>query len=161
MLAASFAALGILFCKNVFKAALLLLCCLLALAAVYVLSFAEFVAVTQVLVYAGGIVVVIIFGIMLTTKLLGTALIVKNGNILPGALAGIALFALLIKFFSEGFINDESQQVRSFDDNISETGVQLMTNYVLPFELAGILLLMALIGAGVITASIKKTGKIS
>jgi NADH-quinone oxidoreductase subunit J len=52
-----------------FHGALLLITCLLALAGIYVIAFAEFVAVTQILVYAGGILVVIIFGIMLTTNL--------------------------------------------------------------------------------------------
>src|SRR5207253_2250665 len=67
-------ALGILFIKNVFKGALLLLICLLSIASLYVFMFAEFVAVTQIMIYAGGVVIVIIFGIMLTTRLSGEAL---------------------------------------------------------------------------------------
>ena len=57
------AALGILFARRLFHAALLLLVCFLAVAGIYAISFAEWVAVTQILVYAGGVVVIIIFGI--------------------------------------------------------------------------------------------------
>lgn len=152
--------IGILFVKNVFKAALLLLVCLLSLAAIYVLSFAEFIAVAQILVYAGGIVVVIIFGIMLTTKLTGKPLEVKNGNLFAGLLASLLLASFLIKYQSLTFSNQKIEG-RIDGSVVVKTGTELMTTYVLPFELAGLLLLMALVGAAVITASIKESKKTS
>lgn len=160
ILIAAASATSILLSKNVFKAALLLLVCLLSLAAVYILSFAEFVAVAQILVYAGGIVVVVIFGIMLTTKLTGKPLEVKNGNLFAGLLASILLASLLIKYQSVTFGNQRAEGVVE-ENVVSQTGTELMTTHVLPFELAGLLLLMALIGAAVITASIKESKKIS
>src|SRR5687767_9782869 len=89
MLLAAISAGAIVFSKNVFKSALFLLICLLSIAALYVLSFAEFLAVAQVLIYAGGILVIIIFGIMLTTRISGRPLVVENTNIFSGAIAGI------------------------------------------------------------------------
>jgi NADH:ubiquinone oxidoreductase subunit 6 (subunit J) len=91
-------ALGIVFSKNVFRSALLLLVSLLSVAAIYVLSFAEFIAVTQILIYAGGILVVIIFGIMLTTKISGRPLVVENTHLFSGAVAGISLLVLLVRY---------------------------------------------------------------
>lgn len=145
-------ALGIVFSKNVFKSALLLLVSLLSIAAIYVLSFAEFVGVTQILIYAGGILVVIIFGIMLTTKISGRPLVVDNTHIFSGAAAGITLFVLLIW-------NLPSLPTQGADtlpaENISVIGLRIMSDYSLPFEVAGFLLLIALVGAAVVTSHLK------
>ena len=62
---AAISSIALVFIRNVFYGALLLISCLLALAGIYVLAFAEFIAVTQIMVYAGGILVVIILGIKL------------------------------------------------------------------------------------------------
>jgi NADH:ubiquinone oxidoreductase subunit 6 (subunit J) len=155
---AGLSALGILFVTNVFKGALLLLTSLLSLAAVYVFAFAEFVAVTQVMIYAGGIVVVIIFGIMLTTKISGAALKVENANLFSGILVSGALLVLLVRFLSQP-LKTNGGEIKA-TNNISATGINLMTDYVLPFELAGLLLLMALVGAAIIAASMDKPKKV-
>jgi NADH-quinone oxidoreductase subunit J len=149
---AAIASVAILLSKNVFKSALFLLICLLSLAGIYVLAFAEFLAVTQVLVYAGGILVVIIFGIMLTTRISGKPLVVDNGNIFGGILAGIGVFVLLAKYLPrKSFIKSDNAKA----ETISEFGLQVFIDYSLPFEVAGLLLLIALIGAGVITSHLK------
>lgn len=142
---------AILFSKNVFKSALFLLTCLLSVAALYVLSFAEFLAVTQILIYAGGILVVIIFGIMLTTRLSGRPLIVDNTNLFGGIIAGLGLFWLLVYNLPPGTPGEQSVN----PENIDVTGLVLFRDYSLPFEIAGILLLVALIGAAVITSHLK------
>lgn len=152
---AALSAVGMLFVKNVFKAALMLLVCLLSLAGIYVLAFAEFLAVTQIMIYAGGILVVIIFGVMLTAKISGKPLEVTHNNILSGLIAGIALAILLIKLYSSPFLVTHGTQ--GHDENIvTETGIQLMSTFVLPFEVAGVLLLMSLIGAAVVVSSFNK-----
>src|SRR6188768_2149670 len=81
-------ALCILFTKNVFYAALLLIICLLSIAGIYIMANAEFLAVTQILIYAGGVLVLIIFGVMLTTRISGKPLVVKNDNWFAGSLVG-------------------------------------------------------------------------
>ncbi len=77
-LLAAVAAVAILVVRNVFYGALWLLTCLLSVAAIYVLANAEFVAVTQILIYAGGIAVVILFGVMLTSRVAGVPLVVQR-----------------------------------------------------------------------------------
>ncbi|HTE30408.1 MAG TPA: NADH-quinone oxidoreductase subunit J [Chryseolinea sp.] len=144
-------AIALIFTRNVFHGALMLIGTLLAIAGIYVMAFAEFLAVTQILVYAGGILVVIIFGTMLTTKLSGKPLAVANGNQLPGVLAGAGLFTLLIYFLSKEFSFDVAPpRIASLD----ELGIGLMTSYALPFEVVGIVLLIALVGAAVIASTL-------
>lgn len=146
------AAGAILFSRNVFKAALYLLTCLLSIAALYVLSFAEFLAVTQILIYAGGILVVIIFGIMLTTKISGRPLVVEHANFVSGVVAGTGLFILLIGYLPS---TQRGEGNGLFPENIQVMALAIFSAYSLPFEIAGLLLLIALIGAAVITSHLK------
>ncbi|MEX1239311.1 MAG: NADH-quinone oxidoreductase subunit J [Cyclobacteriaceae bacterium] len=152
ILLAAISAGAIVFSGDVFKSALLLLTCLLSIAALYVLSFAEFIAVTQILIYAGGILVIIIFGIMLTTKISGQALTVQNTNIFSGGIAGIGLLTLLVRYLPD-IPPAESKGLQPQD--ISVIGLKIFSLYSLPFEIAGLLLLVALVGAAVITSHLK------
>jgi NADH-quinone oxidoreductase subunit J len=158
LLTAAASAIGILFSKNVFKAALLLLLCLLSVAALYVMAFAEFVAITQILIYAGGLVIVIIFGIMITTNLTGKPLQVSHSNLFSGILVGCLLLGLLINLIA----GPEAAPVTSAGvpaTSLEIIGVNLITKFALPFELTGVLLLVSLIGAAVV-ASFMKSKKI-
>jgi NADH:ubiquinone oxidoreductase subunit 6 (subunit J) len=148
-------ALGILLSQNIFKAALMLLACLLSVAALFVFSFAEFVAITQILIYAGGVLVLIIFGIMLTSKLAGKPLEVKNSNVFSGTLLAVAALAVISIFlYDENRFETNPVEMRS--PPVQQIGIELMTSFSLPFELAGILLLIALIGAAVFTSFLKE-----
>jgi NADH:ubiquinone oxidoreductase subunit 6 (subunit J) len=140
--------------KNVFKGALLLLVCLLAIAGIYVLSFAEFVAVTQILIYAGGIMVVIIFGIMLTSKIAGKSLEAGSSNVFSAILAGVLLFGVLIYLF-RNFLSLSASDFLEKENQVENIGINLMTTHSFPFELSGILLLVSLIGAAVVTSFMK------
>jgi NADH:ubiquinone oxidoreductase subunit 6 (subunit J) len=151
---AAFSAIGILLIKNVFKAALLLLLCLLALAALYVLAFADFVATTQILIYAGGILVVIIFGIMLTSKLSGRPQGIDHAHIFGGTLVALPLCILLIISITKAPTPPMPAYMPTAG-NLQVIGMNFMTDFALPFELAGILLLVALIGAAVTTSFLK------
>lgn len=154
---AGLSSFGILVIRNVFHGALLLLACLLAVAGLYVLLFAELLAVTQILVYAGGILVVIIFGIMLTTKLSGKPLVVTDNKWLAGAMVGVPLFYLLANFILHEKLatpTPDAPTDRKWS-SINSIGIDFMTDYLLPFEIAGLLLLIALVGAAVM-ASFRK-----
>jgi NADH:ubiquinone oxidoreductase subunit 6 (subunit J) len=157
-LAAAVSAIGILLSKNVFKSALMLLCCLLSIAAIFVLAFAEFVAVAQILIYAGGVMIVVIFGIMLTSKISGKPLTVTNGNIFGGAIISGGLFALLANFIFAGLSLSPTQTIDT-TSSIETIGIGLITTFSLPFEIAGILLLAALVGAAIASSTLnsKKT----
>ena len=150
-LLAAFGALAILFSRNVFKSAMYLLVTLLSIAALYVLTYAEFLAVTQILIYAGGITILIIFGIMLTTRITGQPLVVRNTHILSGSLAAIALFIVLIKFISPL----APVQCTMGPTHIGHIGLQIFSTYSLPFEVAGVLLLISLVGAAVVASHLK------
>jgi len=150
-------AAGILFARGLFHAALLLLVCFLGVAGIYAVSFAEWVAVTQILVYAGGIVVIIIFGIMLTARMSERPTAVANSRWLSGALLGLSAMGFLITLYLRGAFGlgvmpaSDAQYTM-----VNRFGIALMTDYVLPFEVAGVLLLITLVGAAVIAATRNK-----
>jgi len=148
-LLAAMAAFGVLLTKHVFYGALLAIVCLLALAGIYVLLYAEFVAVAQILVYAGGILVVILFGIMLTSKISGRPLVVTNRNVFSGALAAVSLFGILVIQFKDLVLPVSAPNPAG----MTQIGTDLMTVFVLPFEIGGILLLVALLGAAATATS--------
>lgn len=148
---AALATVSLLFVRHVFYGALLLIITLLALAGLYVLSLAEFLAVTQILVYAGGILVIIIFAIMLTAQLNGKPLQIDHRNRVPGALIGLPLAAIMIALIAGQFPLDVQYYGQAF--SISTIGVLLLSEYALPFEATGVVLLVALVGAAVIASS--------
>jgi NADH-quinone oxidoreductase subunit J len=157
---AAISAASILFVRNVFYGALLLIVCLLSIAGIYVISNAEFIAVTQILIYAGGVLVLIIFGIMLTTRISGKPLLVKNHNWFAGALVGLPILILLLTLFSEtSFYTSNQSAIEQRYTSINQIGILLMTDYMFPFEIAGVLLLIALIGAAVTASSFNTTKK--
>jgi len=152
-------AVAILFTRNVLYAALLLIICLLSLAGVYIMTGAEFIGISQILIYAGGVLVLIIFGIMLTGRVAGKPLEADSKNMFIGSLVGLGFLLLLtyaINLTTFNFLpppSDTDQQ-----HHVEKIGVLIMSDYVAPFELAGILLLISLVGAAVI-ASVTKTKK--
>ncbi len=146
-------ALFILFSKNLIYAAFALFLAFLGMAALYVLAGADFLAVTQIMVYVGGVLVLLIFGIMLTQKAnKGAASSSPNKVVVLmkrefwGFLIGISVFGFLsyiilsANFVMNGTINSSKSTVKTI-------GVELMTSHLLPFEIVAILLLVALVGA--------------
>jgi NADH:ubiquinone oxidoreductase subunit 6 (subunit J) len=157
---AALSAAGILFTRNVFYGTLLLIVCLLSLAAIYILAVAEFVAVTQILIYAGGVLVLILFGVMLTSKISGKPLVVENQYRVRGPLVGLSVFTMLCLLFSQAhFFTASPVEVETPYTSINQIGILLMSDYVLPFETAGVLLLVALIGAAVVASSFNSIKK--
>lgn len=144
-------ALTILLTKNVLYAACGLVVTFLSVAAIYVLAGAEFIAITQIMIYVGGIVVLLIFGVMLTNKLKGKSLVTSSHNPVIGVVVALVLFGGLLYAFSR--IDFNGVAVLPSGNNISTLGVGLMTNYILPFEVAAIVLLLGLIGASTIAAN--------
>jgi NADH:ubiquinone oxidoreductase subunit 6 (subunit J) len=147
-------AVAIVFSKDLFKAVLWLLLCLLGIAALFIMSFAEFVGVTQILIYAGGVLVVILFGIMFTSKIAGKPLRVENTNVFSGVIAGVVVFALLSKLILKNIPRGETTS-QTPHRSVETIGNYLITDYSLPFEVVGVLLLIALIGAAVTTSFMK------
>jgi NADH:ubiquinone oxidoreductase subunit 6 (subunit J) len=150
VLAAGISALSILFIKNLFHAALLLMITLLCVAAIYILCYAEFLAVSQILIYAGGVVVIILFGIMLTSRGSNEPLEVENTNTFFAVCLGSALLYVLGHVLYMSYADVTGSVIEL--DSVTSTGLNLMTSHLLAFEVAGILLLIALIGAAVISS---------
>ena len=131
--------------KNIIYSAVSLFITLFAVAGFFVLLHADFIAVTQIMIYIGGILVLLIFGVMLTTKITDVKLKTKNINALTSAIFVIGITAVLI--FIMLTTNWKVAEVVKYDETIDKIGVLLLTDYLLPFEIASIILLIALIGA--------------
>lgn len=144
-------ALGILFSRNVLHAAFLLMLSFFSIAGIYVLANASFIGVTQLLIYVGGILVLMVFGLMLTTKLNGKALITENHNKIVGVLLGVVFFSVLSHIIFTANLEVLVSNKTMPENAIEFIGINLMSNYLIPFEIAAILLLIALIGAAVIS----------
>lgn len=150
-------ALMVLFTRNVLYAAFSLIFTFLGIAAIYVLAGADFIAITQIIVYIGGILVLMIFGVMLTNKVEGKAVSTRSHNLFWGLLTGVGMLAvLLLVIFSVDFQELDwiqhalQQEVPASSSVVQPIGQLMLSAYVLPFELAGLLLLVALIGAAFI-----------
>lgn len=138
-------ALAVVTMKNIFHCALFLILCLFTVAGIYVLLSAEFLAVVQVLLYVGAVAILMIFAIMLTSKLAGREVQMSNEQTFIGAFMSLILvFGLVVSFSNSIFrISDAVPPTKS----TFAIGRLLMTDYVLPFEMVSVLLLAALIGA--------------
>jgi NADH-quinone oxidoreductase subunit J len=150
-------AAGVLLFRNVLYAAFSLLITFLGVAALYVLAGADLLAVVQIVIYVGGVLVLLIFGIMLMQRSAGQGPVSGTGNRFIGLLAAGSLFGLLFTVImsvnarSIGWIGRaEAAGNTVTQTTLPDIGLNLMTTSVLPFEVAGILLLVALIGAAYI-----------
>lgn len=156
---AALSAVALIWVRQVFYGALLMIVCLLSLAGIFVLAFAEFLAITQIMIYAGGILMVIIFGVMLTSKISGKALVVEHTQRWSGLLVGAVFFSLFLYLFYQHTFPVPTESDKLTQQSLQHIGTGIMTDYILPFELAGILLLAALIGAAVLAGTLKPKSK--
>jgi NADH-quinone oxidoreductase subunit J len=144
----SVSALRVVTARNVMHAALYLVGTLLGAAALYILLLAEFVAWVQVLVYVGAIVVLMLFGLMLTRAPIGPANFDNNQKLLAAVCAG-AVFGVSSWIMIEAFEGQEIQ-LGDLGTKTREVGEVIFSSFVLPFDVVSVLLLAALVGAVVI-----------
>ncbi|PLX24750.1 MAG: NADH-quinone oxidoreductase subunit J [Ignavibacteria bacterium] len=141
----------VVFSRSVIYAAFSLLFTFLGVAGLYVLLSADFIAVAQIMVYIGGILILLVFGVMLTRNATDVEIRAGTLNTLPALAVATAIAAILIVVFTQA--RDDWMQVRnipSIEGTSLELGELLLTTYILPFEVAGILLLVAVMGAALI-----------
>ncbi|HEX2178460.1 MAG TPA: NADH-quinone oxidoreductase subunit J [Actinomycetota bacterium] len=140
-----FAAVRLVTNKNLVHAALYLVVTLLGMAIIFLLLTAEFVAWVQVLIYVGAVIVLLLFGLMLTRAQIGKTALDRQQRWVAGPVA-LVLFAVttpvLWRFF-DGRTIDLSRQ----SGNTAQLGTEIFTRFVLPFEVVSVLLLAALVGA--------------
>lgn len=140
------AAVRVVTSQNVVHAALYLVGTLMGAAALYVLLLAEFVAWAQVLVYVGAVVVLMLFGLMLTRAPIGKAYY-DNGQRWLAALVAAVLFGVTSWILIDAFEGAEVELKSEAAVRSGQIGEVIFTSYVLPFEVVSVLLLAALIGA--------------
>lgn len=138
--------------RRIFRAAIWLLCSLVGVAALYMWMHMEFIAAVQIIVYVGGIVILIIFSIFLTQR---------SGGKMPKPPPMRSLFSALAVLFGFAFVYNLIREYgfhqvssKPFVVNVSDIGEQLLSpthyGYVLPFEIVSMLLLASMVGCIVI-----------
>ncbi|MEO3795779.1 NADH-quinone oxidoreductase subunit J [Nonomuraea sp. B10E15] len=136
--------------RQLVHAALWLVVCFGALAGGYLVLTAEFVAWVQVLIYVGAVVVLMLFGIMLTRAPIGPSAGLDSGNRVVAAVVAVATAAVLVTVVIDGF-RTAYAPLRPGKGAAKELGASVFATWVLPFEALSVLLLAALIGAIVLS----------
>ena len=141
-------ALAVVLTRNIVRTAVALLFTLTGVAGLYFLLNAEFLAAVQIVVYAGGTLILIVFGVMLTSKSPFSRFEPKLGEVITAvSLGGILLFALIVGIVKTNF-NDEPIGVGSeVRYPVDKLGQVLLGDYLVPFEVVSVLLLAVMIGA--------------
>ncbi len=134
--------------RNLIVSAFALLVTFLGVAGLYLLLGADFLAGTQLLIYVGGILILLLFGVMLTHKLYDLDIRSERTELLPSAILAAGIFAIL------AITSVRTQWAlgpgRPPAPTTFSIGQLFLTDYLLPFEAASILLLVALLGAALI-----------
>ncbi len=139
------------FSPHLVRAAFSLLFTFFALAGLYIYLGADFVGISQVIIYVGGILVLLLFGVMFTVNLSGAGTEKQTLQVKWGILFLILLLVLLLPIaFTTPWQVMPNPETKSIESTVSPVGVGLLTKYLLPFEIASLLLLIALIGAVII-----------
>jgi len=134
--------------RNPVHAALALIVTLLSLAGFYLMLYAPFVAGVQIVLYAGGIMVLFLFVIMLVNLEQNIREYQFNRQWFVGTVAALALGALLLFVYERGSnIFPRTFAAIPETQNTQQIGTMLYTTYMYPFEIASLLLLVAIVGA--------------
>jgi len=148
------AAIVVVTSRNVVRAALALIVVFAGVAAQFILLAAEFVAVTQVLVYIGAIMVLMLFGIMLTRARIGRDVNATNDHWFQGVITALLLVGVmayaLVDYYGDDKLPAERQINSVAGSNTATVSDSIFSQYLIPFEVVSVLLLAALVGAIVI-----------
>ena len=144
-----FSALRVVTSRNVIHAALYLVGTLMGAAGLYILLMAEFVAWVQVLVYVGAVVVLMLFGLMLTRAPIGKGNFDNDQRPLA-AICALAVFGVTSWILVQAFDGAEIDFSGKTRATTGEIGEAIFSEFVLPFEVVSVLLLAALVGAVVV-----------
>lgn len=149
-------ALCVVVMKNLVRSIFLFFVTLFSLAALYLFSLADFIALTQVVIYAGGVLVLMLFAFMLSNRELLNSLKPSASGFKVNHFAGILISILFLFILLSAIIStdlkqlawiQESVPLSPADNTTHQIGIHTMTTYLLPFEILSIFLMMALIGA--------------
>jgi len=134
------------FSRNLVYAAFALLFTFCGIAGLYGFLAADFLAILQILIYVGGILVLLLFGVLFTQKVYSPSVRAGLGTSISGMVLGGILFCLLFLVLGIGF-HWNTVEEHSAEPTIHGLGELLLSRHLLPFEVASVLLLIVLIGA--------------
>ena len=138
-------ALAVVLSKNLFHAVLWLALALTGTAGVFLLLDAEFLAAVQLLLYAGGIITIVVFAIVVTERLIGERLTQTNMRIGGGFLVSAVLLGFVVVVLRKQTLPASRPEMPG--DLTRLIGQTVLTQYVLPFELLAVLMLAGMLGA--------------
>jgi NADH-quinone oxidoreductase subunit J len=138
----------VVFARSLIYSAFGLLFTFFGVAALYVFLGADFIAAAQLVIYVGGILILLLFGVMLTHKLYDLNLKTETYQFFPSLLTALAVFATLLSVMMKTTWHNPG--MRPDNPTTADIGVLFMKDFILPFEIASIFLLVALIGAAMI-----------
>lgn len=139
--------LMILLSDNIVRMAVYLLFTLSSVAALYLLLGAELLAAVQLIVYVGGILILIIFGVMLTSRELAVSASIPKGEKFGGLAIAVLIGLTMILAGLYAGLESRTLPVEVSEYEVREVGLALMTDFVLPFEVAAVVLLVVMIAA--------------
>jgi NADH:ubiquinone oxidoreductase subunit 6 (subunit J) len=138
-------ALGVVMSRNIVRTAVCLLFTLVGVAGLYFLLNAEFLAAVQLVVYAGGTLILIVFGVMLTSKSPFSRFEPKLAEVMVAMSCGLVLLIALIAAITRAKFNVQIVDTSSYP--LETLGQALLGDFLVPFELSSVLLLVVMIGA--------------
>ncbi|WP_020470259.1 NADH-quinone oxidoreductase subunit J family protein [Zavarzinella formosa] len=144
--ATALSALSVALTRDIVRSAVWLLFTLIGVSTLYFLLGAEFVGATQLIVYVGGTMVLVVFGVMLTAQQQFLKIKTAGPEWLVGGILAIALFAVLVHV-SLGFGENHPKPATNTLPSAGPLGTAFLGNYLLPFEIVSVHLLVVLIGA--------------
>ena len=138
-------ALAVVLTKNLFHSVLYLALALTGTAGIFLTLDAEFLAAVQLLLYAGGVVTIVVFAIVVTERLVGDRITQTSRQLVNGVLIAGAVLMAVLTFIARSPLPEARPPLEA--DVTRVIGHALLTRFVLPFELLGVLFLAALLGA--------------
>jgi NADH-quinone oxidoreductase subunit J len=138
-------ALAVVLTKNLFHSVLWLALALTGTAGIFLMLNAEFLAGVQILLYAGGVVTVVVFAIVVTERLVGERLSHTSRGLIGGAAVAGLVLTLVVNTLAR--IPLPTIRIPFAEDPTLLIGREVMTRYVLPFELLAVILLVSLLSA--------------
>jgi len=137
--------LAVVLSRNLFHSVLYLALALVTTAGVFLLLQAEFLAAVQILLYAGGVITIVVFAIVVTERLVGERLAQTNRGVIAAGFVALAVLIPILIFVTRAKLPRAAPPLGA--DLTQAIGRDLLTRFVLPFELLAVLFLAALLGA--------------
>jgi len=160
-------AFAVVYSKNLMHSCVYLLGTLFGVAGLYATLGADFLAATQIVVYAGGVVVLMLFAIMLTghqpdqddnkKSLFKVAAMGNAKTYIIASLSTLVISLVVLKIIAGVVHGYDVKELPPFESTVEQIGILLVTDHVLAFEISSVLLLGALVGAAVISRPRRKS----